>query len=212
MVTTDTSPADLHSEPAPLPGVGATLRAAVADCIRRHLDGDPDAMADLTRQVTPWLHHVLRPYRLARHTADDVVQSTLLLALLHLREVRDPASGLSWLSVVVRREALRVIQVERRYIPVDELPLPHAAPATAEGTEEIVLTRLSHAVVRRTFSKLPLRHRMLLERAVNSDRPGYARISRELQMPLGSIGPTRRRCLERMRRMLADDPEWDASA
>jgi DNA-directed RNA polymerase specialized sigma24 family protein len=69
-------------------------------------------------------------------------------------------------------------------------------------------------VVRRNVAKLPTRHRVLLERLGRSDRPNYAAISAELGMPVGSIGPTRRRGLERVRRLLDADPEWvmDASA
>lgn len=195
----------------PAPDGTLPLKDGVAACLRRLQDGDSEAMADLARRVTPWLHHVLRTFRLQRETADDVVQSTLLVALLHARELRDPAAGLSWLSVVARREALRVVRTEGRYVPVDELPAVYAT-ATTEGPEEIVLAGLSRAVVRRTVAKLPPRHRVLLERVVRSDRPGYAAISEELRMPLGSIGPSRRRGLERMRRLLADDPEWDREA
>ncbi len=83
-----------------------TLADQVAMCIRRHLDGDPEAMTDLTRQVRPWLFHIARSYRLPHELADDVVQSTMLAALLHIHRLRDPGSGLSWLSVVARREAL----------------------------------------------------------------------------------------------------------
>jgi len=69
-------------------------------------------------------------------------------------------------------------------------------------------------VVRRNVAKLPPRHRVLLKRIGGSDRPNYATISAELGMPMGSIGPTRRRGLDRVRRLLDADPEWvmDASA
>jgi RNA polymerase sigma factor (sigma-70 family) len=212
MATTTSRTPDTQSQPSTTAETGHPLADEAADCIRRHLTGDRDAMTDLARQVTPWLHNILRGYRLPRHMADDVVQSTLLAALLHVHQLRDPASGLSWLSIVARREALRVIRTERRYVPVEELEALQPACSPADGPEEIVLAGLSQAVVRRTVSKLPSRHRVLLERIVYSDRPNYATISAELQMPLGSIGPTRRRGLVRMRRLLAADPEWDAEA
>ena len=178
-------------------------------CIRRHLDGDPEAMTDLTRQVRPWLYHIARSYRLPHEMADDVVQSTLLAALLHLHRVRDPGSGLSWLSVVARREALRVINVERRYVGVDDVDSFHAVPASSPGPEEIVLDDVYRAAVRRTIAKLPHRHRVVLEQLIHADQPSYAAISAALQVPVGSIGPTRRRGIERMRLLLAADPEWD---
>jgi DNA-directed RNA polymerase specialized sigma24 family protein len=212
MATTTTRTIDTQSQPSTPVRTADPLADQVAECIRRHLAGDRDAMGDLARKVTPWLHHVVRGYRLPRDMADDVVQCTLQVALLHVHQLRNPTAGLAWLSVVARREALRVIQAERRYVPVDELEslLPACPPAS--GPEEIVLAGLSDDMVRRTVSKLPSRHRVLLERMMHSDRPNYATISAELQMPLGSIGPTRRRGLERMRSLLAADPEWDTEA
>src|SRR4051812_18626077 len=121
MATTTSRTPDMQSQPPTTAETGHPLADEAADCIRRHLTGDRDAMTDLARQVTPWLHNILRGYRLPRHMADDVVQSTLLAALLHVHQLRDPASGLSWLSIVARREALRVIRTERRYVPVEVL-------------------------------------------------------------------------------------------
>src|SRR4051794_33354120 len=214
MTTTIACSAATQSQPPIGPRTTELLAERVAACIRRHLAGDREAMADLTRQVTPWLRHTVRGYRLPRDMADDVVQSTLLVALLHVHGLRDPGSGLSWLSVIARREALRVIRAERRYVPVDELPSLHPVADPDEGPEAILLAGLARDVVRRNVAKLPPRHRVLLERISGSDRPNYATISAELGMPVGSIGPTRRRGLERVRRLLDADPEWmmDASA
>ena len=150
-------------------------------------------MTDLTRQVRPWLFHIARSYRLPHELADDVVQSTMLAALLHIHRLRDPGSGLSWLSVVARREALRVINLERRYICVDDVDSLHAVPDSSAGPEEIVLDEVDRAAIRRTIAKLPNRHRVVLEQLIHADQPSYAAISAALKVPVGSIGPTRRR-------------------
>jgi DNA-directed RNA polymerase specialized sigma24 family protein len=167
------------------------LARQVGDAIRRHLAGDRSAMTDLTRIIRPWLHHVIRSHRLPAHTVEDAVQSTLLAVLRHVDDLRNPDAGLAWISVVARREAPDVV-------------MP-AAPDPAE----IALDRISHAVVRRTICALPPRHRRLLELISQDDRPNYASISFAMKMPIGSIGPTRRRGLERMRQLLADDPAWE---
>lgn len=200
MTTTDTDrPTATLAERSP-------LARQVSDLIRRHLDGDRSAMADLARIVLPWLHHVVRGHRLPAHSVDDAVQSTLVAVLRHVGSLRNPDAGLAWISVVARREALRELRTQQRFVLVDELDV--VAPA-APDPAEIVLDRMSHAVVRRTVRALPPRHRRLLERVTQDDRPNYASISTALQMPIGSIGPTRRRGLERMRRLLADDPAWE---
>jgi RNA polymerase sigma factor (sigma-70 family) len=212
MATTIAKPPDPRVPPppqTPSPKTSSALADQVAACIRRHRGGDRAAMTDLTRLVTPWLHHVVRPYRLQEAASEDVVQSTLLVAFLHLPELRDPASGLSWLSVVARRQALRTVRTERQYVAAGDLPQLHLLPAPGDGPEEAVLAALSQVAVRRAAAKLPPRYRVLLERLVQSDDPAYTTISAELRMPLGSIGPTRRRALERMRRLLLADPEWD---
>ena len=89
---------------------------------------------------------------------------------------------------------------------VDE---PDVVAAPAPDPAEIVLDRLSHVVVRRTFRVLPAQNRRLLEGIVADDRPSYASLSRALKMPIGSIGPTRRRSLEPLRRLLVDGAEWE---
>ena len=207
--TTPTPTPRTDSRLCALPTGTPSLADQVAMCIRRHLDGDPEAMTDLTRQVRPWLFHIARSYRLPHEMADDVVQSTLLAALLHIHRLRDPGSGLSWLSVVARREALRVINLERRYVCVDDVDSLHAVPDSSAGPEEIVLDEVDRAAIRRTIAKLPNRHRVVLEQLIHADQPSYAAISAALQVPVGSIGPTRRRGLERMRLLLTADPEWD---
>ena len=209
ITTTPTPTPRTDSRLCALPTGTSSLADQVAMCIRRHLDGDPEAMTDLTRRVKPWLYRIARSYRLPHEMADDVVQSTLLTTLLQVHRLRDPESGLSWLSVIARREALRVINLERRYVSVDDVESLHPVPASSAGPEEIVLDDVYRAVIRRTIAKLPHRHRVLLEQLIHSDQPSYAAISAALQVPVGSIGPTRRRGLERMRRLLAADPEWD---
>ena len=191
----------------PTPPTGRSpLALQVSDAIRRHGAGDASALTDLTRSVLPWLHHVVRNHRIPAHAVDDAVQSTLLAVLLHLGELRDPDAGLAWITVVARREAVREARVQQRQILVDE---PDVVAPPAPDTAEIALERMSHAVVRSNVRKLALRHRLVLERIARHDRPDYASISTALQMPIGSIGPTRRRGLDRMRQLLTDDPAWE---
>jgi RNA polymerase sigma factor (sigma-70 family) len=195
-----------HDHPMSTPDGRSPLAVLVSDTIRRHLAGDRSAMTDLARTIRPWLHHVVRSHRLPAHAVEDAVQSTMLALLRHVSDLRDPDAGLAWISVVARREALRELRAQQRYVLVDELDV---VMPSAPDPAEIALDRMSHAVVRRTVQVLPPRHRQLLERIAQVDRPNYASISTALKIPIGSIGPTRRRSLDRMRQLLIHNPEWE---
>jgi RNA polymerase sigma factor (sigma-70 family) len=203
-MTSSTDP----DRPTSTPNERSPLATQVSDILRRHLDGDPAAMTDLTRAVLPWLHHVVRTVRLPAHAVEDAVQATLLSVLQHVHTLRSPDAGLAWISIVARREALREARALQRYVLVDDPDVLVDVVPVADP-EEVVLDRFSQAVVRSIVDRLPARPRVLLERIAQDDRPNYASISTALQMPIGSIGPTRRRGLDRMRQMLIDDPAWE---
>ena len=181
-------------------------RRQVSDAIRRHLAGDRSAMTDLTRIVRPWLHHVIRGHRLPAHTVEDAVQSTLLAVLRHVDDLRNPDAGLAWISVVARREALREVRAQQRYVLVDE---PDVVMPAAPDPAEIALDRISHAVVRRTVQRAPA----AAPPAARADHPGRPA---ELRLDLDGAEdadrqhrPDPQAGLERMRQLLTDDPAWE---
>lgn len=181
----------------------------VAALIVRHQEGDPHAMPELVSLVTPLLRRVAFACRLGRQSADDVVQSTLLVMLLHLRELRDPACGLAWISVVARREAVRQSRDDRRAGPVDALAGVEA-PDAGDDPERILHERIATAVLRRNLARLPARQRDLLQLLfLGEDDLDYAEVAARLGIPVGSIGPTRQRGLRRVRELLSEDPGWE---
>lgn len=182
-------------------GKVSTLAAELADVLRRHLSGDQKAMADLVRSATPWLFYICRGYRLSTHTAEDVVQNTLLALTQHAQSIRDPNCVLSWLSVVAHREAIRAIEMERRIEPVGDMAALDSA-VECDDPERIMEANLSRSAIRRNLTKLPRRKRDLLRLAFLADVRDYASIAKTLDMPIGSIGPTRQRGLKNMRDLL----------
>jgi RNA polymerase sigma factor (sigma-70 family) len=186
---------------------GNAFTNAVADAIRRHLDGDRSGMTDIVRQVSPWLNRLARGYRLSPEAAEDVVQNTLLALWQNVGRLRDPQTAVAWLSVTARHEALRVIKTNSRTIPVGDLTeLERCGDAT--DPEQALLTTLTRRAIRRNLAKLPTRSRDLLQLAFLADVRDYSTISATLNMPVGSIGPTRQRGLERMRELLDADGDW----
>ena len=198
-----------HPRLSSLPTASSSLAEHVASCIRRHLAGDREAMTDLTRHVRPWLHSVIRSYRLPGDADDDVVQSTLLVALLHIHRLRDPgvrpvvAHGRRPPGGAPRDPHRTAVRLD------DDVESLYAAESPAGPEETVLDERGPGRGPADGLRSCPTRHRVLLEHMIRTDQPSYAAISAALQVPVGSIGPTRRRGLERMRLLLAADPEWD---
>jgi RNA polymerase sigma factor (sigma-70 family) len=169
--------------------------------------GDPAGLERLVRVLTPVLWHLSRSYGLDRETAEDVVQTTWLTLVRRADSLRDPQAVWRWATVTTRREAWRVSRAHQRESATDTGVLDAAAPAVP-GPEGQVLAERSARALWRQVARLTERCRHLLRVVAFDDRPDYASLSAELGMPTGSIGPTRSRCLEKLRGLLSDDPEW----
>jgi RNA polymerase sigma factor (sigma-70 family) len=187
------------------------LAGAVGDAIRRHRDGDRNAMNELAGEVRPWLYRIALGYRLNHHSAEDVVQESLLSLLQHVDELRDPEAGLGWLSTVARHEAIRIIRKDGRVDLVREPP-EWESLAAPDDTEQRVIDLAARTKLTEAVGRLPERCGQVLGLAFLADERDYATISATLGMPVGSIGPTRQRALRRMRDMLTADPSWDFAA
>jgi RNA polymerase sigma factor (sigma-70 family) len=191
-------------------GTGPTeggLSALMAVDLRAHRDGDRDAMARLVRRATPLLWHVARGYRLDTGTAEDIVQNALLALVRHGDSITEPHAVLRWLIVTTRREAIRAAQAKDRTELVEDPGKALVAPE-ADSPEPSVLADAAQQVLWRNVSQLPARCQQLLRAIAFAERPDYAALSEALGMPIGSIGPTRGRCIAKLRSMLSNDPEW----
>ena len=170
---------------------------------RQAAAGDDRAWADLVRRLDGVLHTVARRYRLTAADVDDVVQTAWLRALAHVDRLNDPGAIAAWLIVTARREAMRTLQRATREILTDDPraveELDHACPET------VAIERERHAAVHGAVERLPERQRLLLSSMLTSPATSYAQISSRLDMPVGSIGPTRDRALARLR----EDPELE---
>jgi RNA polymerase sigma factor (sigma-70 family) len=167
-------------------------------------------MGELVALVTPILWHTARAQRLDHDRAEDVVQSTWLALVRSADAVSDPQAVLQWLIVSTRREAWRVVKrVDRddpREIEDDELVSP-----ARDLPEEQVLRSEEDARLWQHIAHLSERCQALLRVIAFADRPDYASIADALGMPVGSIGPTRGRCLAKLREQLNNDPKWGSS-
>lgn len=187
-------------------GGAERLWTDAAEFFLRWRDGETAAMDDLVRLLTPVLWQIARAQRLDEETAGDVVQSAWLALVRRPDAVRDPEAVGAWLATTTRREAWRVTKKAARVDPVadEDLPMPTATSAEDEATTQLRDRALWGAV-----GQLNERCQRLLRVAAFLDRPNYAQLAEELNMPVGSIGPTRGRCLAKLRSLLEGKGEND---
>jgi DNA-directed RNA polymerase specialized sigma24 family protein len=112
--------------------------------------------------------------------------------------VRDPQAITRWLCTTARREAWRVSKAATRLRPVEDEVIDARMPAQTSPEAEVV-TNDENALLWQALGRLPERCQKLLRIVAWEPRPDYTSVAEGLQMPVGSIGPTRRRCLDKLR-------------
>ena len=173
----------------------------VIDLVTRARGGDIRAWDALVERFAPVIWSICRQHRLGRADADDVGQNVWLRLVAQLDNIREPAALPGWLATTARRECGHLVRAARgpraaRYpLDAETIPDEQAGPA-----EQELLAAERHAALRQAFADLPPDGQRLIALLAADPPVPYAQISARLGIPVGSIGPTRRRCLDRMRR------------
>jgi RNA polymerase sigma factor (sigma-70 family) len=175
----------------------ALAAAPVAEVTTGACAGDEAAWRDLVRRFDPMLRGIVKGYRLDAADAEDVVQTTWIRAHRNLDRLNEPAAIGGWLAVTARREALRSLQRGVREFPAAD---PRAEEPDTETPELAALECERRAALRDAVLRLPTRQRELLTAMLDAPGASYDELSATLQMPTGSIGPTRERALGALRR------------
>jgi RNA polymerase sigma factor (sigma-70 family) len=164
-------------------------------------DGDVQAWDALVERYAPLIWSICRKYRLADADADDVAQSVWLHLVNQLGKIREPAALAGWLATTTRRECGRLVRAARGpHAAVYALDAETMADEQSDTAEQQVLAAERHAALREAYTHLPTECQRLVAMLTADPPVPYAEISARLTMPVGSIGPTRSRCLDRMRR------------
>ena len=171
--------------------------------------GDEGQMAELLKILTPILWHTARAARLDAASAEDVLQTVWLTLVRKADTIAEPLAVLQWLVVTTKREAWRVARTQARVRPDDLEAAGVPGDEPGESVEDAVLRATSDQRLWQHVERLPERCRALLRVIAFADRPDYAELAQALGMPQGSIGPTRGRCLAKLRLALAQDPTWE---
>lgn len=178
---------------------------SVTDLIDRARNGDQSAWNELVERYTRLLWSVARAHRLPQAEAADVVQMTWLLLVENLDHIRDPERLPGWLATTARRECLRTLRLSNREQPSEPDDSYWDAPDDdAEPVDARLLVEERDAVLWGCFTRLPRRCQGLLRVLMATSPPSYAEVSAALGLPVGSIGPTRGRCIGRLRELVAE--------
>ncbi len=186
-------------------------RAAAAYAAYR--DGDPNALGTLVDIVTPVLWHLVRGCGLDSATAEDVVQGSWVKLYEVGDRITQPAAVLSWLVTTTRRDAWRVAARLSKTSPtdLDDPTAPRGDPISATPPPDPEAEALRDERDRALWAhveRLSPRCQMLVRVICYAEAPNYAELAESLGMPVGSIGPTRGRCLAALRKALLADAHW----
>ena len=188
---------------------GTALAAAASLCspvvdaqelLTRVIAGDEQAWNEVVDRYAGLVWSVARSYRLSSAATDDVVQTVWLRLAEHCARIRQADRLASWLATTTRNEALRVIRKSSRSTPT--AMIDDTAEPTTPSIEERVTDDVTLTAVLKAFAKLAPDDQQLMRLLCAVPPIDYQTIAEMLGRPIGSIGPTRARCLERLKKLL----------
>jgi RNA polymerase sigma factor (sigma-70 family) len=178
-------------------------QTGLAELVRAASAGDQRAWEGLIGRFGGLVWSVARAHGLSRADAADVSQTAWLRLVEHLDRLRDPERVGTWLASTTRHEALRTLRRARRQLPVgDDAELDRSGPPV-DSPEARTLAAERSDILWRAFAALPPRCQTLLRVLMTDPPPSYQQVAVAMDMPIGSIGPTRARCLDRLRQLAA---------
>ncbi|SRR5712691_9173320 len=179
-------------------------RARLADLVNLAKAGHSEALGEFVTEFTPMLWQVARATGLSSSDAEDVLQSVWLSLISHLETIHTPGALASWLVITTRRESWRVRKEDHHQEPTEQQRLI-SIPDPMPGSEEQAIMAEEGRRLWAAFRTLSQRCQQLLRVVAFDPRPNYDELAAILEMPRGSVGPTRGRCLEKLRAAL--EPE-----
>ncbi|MDR6319905.1 RNA polymerase sigma factor [Actinoplanes couchii] len=173
----------------------------LTDLVAAAAGGEELAWQGLVTRFTPLVASVAWGFRLQGTDADDVAQTVWLRLVEHLGKIKEPQALPMWIKTTARNECLRQIRAGQRTQPREQLPeTTDGNPANAP--DEPMLRRSRQQALLAGLAELPEPQRQLVLLFLTDPPMPYAEISRQLGIPIGSIGPTRARALHRLRTYL----------
>lgn len=163
--------------------------------------GDPQAWTALTEQFSSMIMAVARSCRLNDADVGEVHQVTWLRLVENIGRIEQPERIGAWLATTAKRESLRIVRNKSR-VTIDHEALLQRPDMHAKSLDAGPIAEEDAELVRRAVALLPAHCQRLLSLMAQETPLSYKEISKRLGMPIGSIGPTRGRCLEHLRRII----------
>lgn len=175
------------------------LPKVIADAIA----GNQSAWRELYQRYDSLIFSTVRPFRLSAINIEDLRQTVWLRLVVHLKNLREPNALPGWIVTTTRNEALKILKFNRRWEPMDPL-----VDSRLHQIDHVDLGESLHQAERRhalraVINELRPEHQELLRLLLADPKLSYSDISLRLGIPVGSIGPTRARCLAKLRGYLA---------
>lgn len=182
-----------------------------AALVARVREGDQTAWDALVDAYVGLVWAITRNHRLNQGDAADASQTTWMRLVENLDRLDDPRRVGAWLATTARRECLRTLRLRGREVLVeDEAELDRSSDPQQPEVDALLLREEEAVAVRLALARLPERCQQLLSLLMVDNPPSYEELSAALGTPIGSIGPTRGRCLEKLRALMAvPDPASD---
>ena len=179
-----------------------TAGSPIAVLVSAAAEGDQSAWNEIVDRYTPLVVSVIYKHRLRPADAADVNQTLWLRLVEQIGRLREPEALPGWIMTTTRNECLRVLRVQQRthlYDPLSESDALESEQMDADVEADLLAVERRQAL-RDGFAELTDQCKRLLTKLMTDPPPSYQDVSEELAMPVGSIGPTRIRCLEKLRK------------
>ncbi len=165
--------------------------------------GDAGAWEELTQRFGGSIMAIARSCRLCEADAWEVQQTTWLRLVENIGRIQKPERVGSWIATTAHRECLWLIRFRSR-VTFDDDAISRLADISIPSADSGPIAEEQNMLVRRAFEQLSPKCQRLLAFLSGDDALSYKDISETLSMPIGSIGPTRGRCLEHLRRIIEE--------
>lgn len=160
--------------------------------------GDRTAWNSLVERFEPLVTSIIRKYRLTESDGEDVRQTMWLRLVVHMKNLREPRALPGWIATTTRNEAWRVLSAHRRVQQVDPQVDTRLNKIDQAELDENLISLERRRAVHKGLAELRSEQRELMLPLFSDTKITYQQVSSRLGIPVGSIGPTRTRCLNRL--------------